>query len=73
MAALLEHMENLNIFMILPGEMTLEQHFAKGLCPSDCYFCDLRKPLPSVSEYYHPQLAKLVEISNDIRVMNFLK
>jgi len=53
-------MEKLNLFLILPGEMTLDKHLAKGACENDCYFCDLRKPINLPIETFNPRLAKLI-------------
>lgn len=70
---LFEHMQKLNLFVILPREMTLEEHLGKGLCEKDCYFCDIRRPLPTINENCSKEQAKLIEISNDIRSMNYFK
>lgn len=51
----------------------MDKHLAKGICEKDCYFCDLKKPLEQPAETFNERLTKLIETSNDVRAMNFLK
>lgn len=70
---LLERVTNLNLFLVLPGEMVLEEHFAKGICQQECEFCELRRPISLPAECQPPseRVAHLIQTSNEIREMNY--
>ena len=44
--SLLSHIDKMNLFLVIPSEIRLKQHFQFGLCDDrHCYFCKLKKPL----------------------------
>lgn len=52
--------------------MILANHYKNGLCDMDCYFCDLKKPIKILGTE-RERLKNLIDLSNDIRYMEYQK